>query len=330
VVVTAPAIQQRSQAWHELRRVSIGSSDLPVLAGFSPWKSEYELAMEKLGAMPPEVREGVDPRLVGELLEPGILELYRRQTGHQAKAQHGVRQHPDLPWAIASLDAVTINERPNRIVELKHSYAAKWRGDRLPEDVEVQVVWQMGVSGYWKADVCALVYGLPRIYELTYDPAYFDDLVRLAERFRAQLDAGQMPEPDGTDSARRAIVTRFPADDGTWLRPSDELVAIAHEIRDAEREAKAAADREATAKNAMRALLGEASGVGSFLIDGFEISHKRSKDSVTIAWQQVAEDLGAALDERALPDAVASHTTTKPGSRRLLARFDQAEGGDRP
>jgi len=324
--MTAPAIQQRSEAWHELRRVSIGSSDLPVLAGLSPWKSEYELAMEKLGQMPVEVREGVDPRLVGEILEPGILELYRRQTGRQAKQQHGVRTaaKQGLPWAIASLDALTINEKPNRIVELKHSYAAKWRGNTLPEDVEIQVMWQMGVSGFDQADVCALVYGLPRVYELAFDPTYYQDLLVLASRFRARLDEGLMPDPDGSDSARRAIAARYPVDDGNFLRASDETNAIAREIREAELEAKAAANREATAKNAMRALLGEATGVGDLKVDGYQISWKASRESTTTDWEALARDLVAG-DTDFLEKAIAQHTVTKPGSRRLLARFDLVE-----
>lgn len=322
--MTAAAVQQRTEAWHELRRTSIGSSDLPVLAGLSPWKSEYELAMEKLGQMPVEVREGVDPRLVGELLEPGILELYRRQTGRQARKQHGVRTAAARPWAIASLDALTINEAPNRIVELKHSYAAKWRGDRIPEDVEIQVMWQLGVAGYQLADVCALVYGLPRVYEIAFDQSYFDDLVVLAERFRARLDAGLMPDPDGSDSARRAIAARYPVDDGNFLRPSDETNAIAREIRDAELEAKAASDREATAKNAMRAVLGEASGVGDLKVDGYSISWKASRATTTTDWESLARDIVAG-DEDFLAAQIAHHTVTKPGSRRLLTRFDLGE-----
>ena len=322
--MTAPAIQQRTEAWHELRRVSIGSSDLPVLAGLSPWKSEYELAMEKLGQMPVEVREGVDPRLVGEILEPGILELYRRQTGRQAKRQHGIVRHAEMPWAIASLDALTVNERPNRIVELKHSYAAKWRGDRLPEDVEIQVMWQLGIARYQLADVCALVYGLPRVYELAFDQGYLDDLVTLASRFRARLDAGEMPDPDGSDSARRAIAARYPVDDGNFLPASDETNVIAREIREAELEAKEAANREATAKNAMRALLGAATGVGDLKVDGYQISWKASRDSTSTDWEAIARQM--AVESPAVYTALLEqHTATKPGSRRLLTRFDLAE-----
>jgi putative phage-type endonuclease len=317
------AIQQRTQAWHELRRVSIGSSDLPVLAGLSPFKSEYELAMEKLGQMPVEVRDGVDPRLVGEILESGILELYRRQTGRQARRQHGVRSaaRQGRPWAIASLDALTINEAPNRIVELKHSYAAKWRGNTIPEDVEVQVMWQLGTAGYELADVAALVYGLPRVYELAFDQSYYADLVVLAERFRARLATGLMPDPDGSDSARKAIAARYPIDDGSFLPASDETNLIAREIRDAEIDATAAVNRERTAKNAMRALLGEATGVGSLKVDGYQISWHAAGDTTRIDWEAIARLMEAENPEvyRLLLE---EHSRTSSGSRRLLARFD--------
>lgn len=322
------AIKQRTPEWHELRADSIGSSDLPVLVGLSTFKSEYELALEKSGQMPPEERpvDGTDPREVGELIEPVLLEIYRRRTGRRARRVRRVIAHPDLPWATASLDAETIGEKPNRDVELKHSYAIRWSQKNLPEDVEVQVMWQMGVSGYRAADVMALVYGQPRIVPVEFDESYFADLVAIATRFRERTLAGILPKPDGSDSARRALSTRFPADDGTFLSTSLETAAIAAELRDAKAELAGAKNRLGTAENAIRALLGDATGMGTLDADGYRITWKRTADRTAIDWKAVAQAYRELLDadsfDRARIDEVLEeHTATTPGSRRLLATF---------
>lgn len=330
--MTATAgVKQRTPEWHALRAVSIGSSDLPVLVGLSPWKSEYELALEKAGQLPPEERpeEGGDPREVGELIEPALLELYRRRTSRRAQRVHRVIADPARPWAIASLDAETIGERPNRDVELKHSWAVRWQQKSLPEDIEVQVMWQMGVSGYRHADVVALVFGNLRIIPVDFDESYFADLVAIASRFRDRVAAGELPKPDGSDSARRALQTRFPADDGVFLTTSIETDAIAAELAAAKRGLTAAKNRVATTENAIRALLGDATGIGALEADGYRITWKRTADARRVDWEAIARLMQAENPDMfgLLLDA---HTRMTPGSRRLLATFRDApaEGGD--
>lgn len=330
--MTVPAIKQRTPEWHELRRDSVTSSDMPVLVGLSPFKSEYELALEKTGQMPPEEEpaDGTDPREVGLLIEPVLLELYRRRTGRDAHRIHRTHIHRDIPWAAASLDAETIRERPNRIVELKHSSSIRWASKALPEDVEVQVMWQMGVAGIHHADVTALVYGQLRVIPIEFDESYFADLVAIATRFHERVEAGILPDPDGSDSARRALSTRFPSDDGTFLATSIETSAIAEELRQAKGELVAAKARLGTAENAVRAVLGDATGMGSLEADGYRITWKRTADVHRVDWKAYALALEALViteAPHALEEVSATrdrNTETTPGGRRLLAKFADA------
>ncbi len=50
--MTALAIRQNSPEWLEARRLTIGSSDIPVIVGESPYKDAHTLAAEKLGLVP--------------------------------------------------------------------------------------------------------------------------------------------------------------------------------------------------------------------------------------------------------------------------------------
>jgi putative phage-type endonuclease len=337
MAIAVPDIRQGTPEWLDWRRSEcrIGSSDLPVLVGLSPWKSEYELALEMTGQMPQEdPAETHDQREVGQLMEPVLLELYRRRTGRRARHVHRVLSMTERPWAVASLDAETIAERPNRLVELKHSWAVRWSAKTLPEDVEVQVMWQLGVSGYRQADVMAMAHGAPRIVPVDFDESYFDDLVAIAERFRERTLAGVLPKPDGSESARRALATRFPADDGTFLTTSLETQAIAEELRRAKADLAAAKDRVGTAENAVRAVLGDATGMGVLEADGYRITWKRTADRTVTDWKALAlelEQLALEWGSSRAPELVAEtrerHTTTEPGGRRLLAKFAEASAG---
>jgi putative phage-type endonuclease len=338
MATAVPEIQQGTPEWLRWRRegFKIGSSDIPVLTGHSPWKGEYELALEMAGGAPSEAdlaleAEVHDQREVGQLMEPVLLELYRRRTGRTARNVRRVLAMEDRPWAIASLDAETRGERPNRLVELKHSWAIRWTTKTLPEDVEVQVMWQLGVSGYRAADVMAMSHGVPRIVPVEFDQSYFDDLVAIADRFRERTLAGILPKPDGSDSSRRALSTRFPVDDGTFLPTSLETAAIAAELLAAKTELAAAKARVGTAENAVRAVLGEATGMGDLGADGYRITWKRTSDRTLTDWKDYALELeqliglsADALLVEAAREGRDKHTHSEPGGRRLLARFANA------
>jgi putative phage-type endonuclease len=329
--VAVPEIRQGTPEWRAWRRtdVKIGSSDIAVLTVGSPWKSEYELALELQRGVPPAVdleleAQTHDQREVGQLMEPVLLELYRRRTGRQARNVHRVLAMEERPWAIASLDAETRNEAPNRIVELKHSWAVRWSQKTLPEDVEVQVMWQLGVSGYRAADVMAMAHGVPRVVSIDFDQSYFDDLLAIAERFRERTLAGILPKPDGSDSARRALSTRFPVDDGTFLSTSVETAGIAAELLAAKTDLAAAKARVGTAENAVRAVLGEATGMGDLAADGYRITWKRTSDRTEVDWKAYALQLEQLVHAETAADIRAEFTETKPGGRRLYARFAEA------
>lgn len=55
----------------ENRRLFVGGSDVPILLGISKYKSQYELAKEKVGIVP-TVFEGNEYAVYGQMLEPKI------------------------------------------------------------------------------------------------------------------------------------------------------------------------------------------------------------------------------------------------------------------
>lgn len=311
-------IRQGTPAWEAARKATIGSSDIAVIAGESPHKSAYTLAAEKLGLIPEVLDESTRELMaIGHLMQPVLLELYERKTGRHPKAAPAWRQHRDLPWATASLDGTA---PVRRIVEAKWSHSKRWRsGEKVPGDVFVQVEWQLFVMGWDVADVVVLDFVTPRVETIERDDAVIADLHYLATDFRAYLERGELPPIDGSESTRSSLSARFPRDDGTWLPQAPELVELTRALAEARAAKKAADDTERSVGNALRAVLGEASG-----IEGL-VSFKKNADSTRINWPAIAAAYRTLLEEVKPAEEIdaieAIHTDPVEGPRvlRLLS-----------
>ena len=322
--MTLTAARQGTTDWLDARNAGIGSSDAPVIAGESPYRSALELWAEKVGRVPRQEPDADQARLfrIGHLMEPVLLTLYTEETGRKTRREPRMLQHATLPWMLASLDARVPGE--HRIVECKWSNARRWTsGDEpIPGDVFVQVQHAMAVARADVADVVALVGPSLRIVEVPRDDAFIEDLVRLEAVFWRHVEAGIPPAPDGSESARTTLARMHPVDDGTLLPATPDLVELVDQLRAAKATAKAAEDAEKSIANALRAVIGDASGVDGLL------TYRRNADSTRTNWPAVAlayRELLAATTATAELDAVVeTHSTTSEGPRVLRLLKEKA------
>jgi putative phage-type endonuclease len=323
----ALAVRQGTPEWLAARRSGIGSSDAPVIAGERG--SLLALWAEKAGLVErPAVDEATQKRFDrGHRLEPVVADWYADETGRPLRRVSRLLRRADTPWALASLDRVSARRGERRIVEVKTSASSRWgdTAEGVPADVYPQVQHQLWVTGYDVADVVALTGGLElRIVEVARDDAYLADLIELETEFWRRVEARERPDVDGSDETRRALSRLHPSEQRDLLTaPSIEMDALAASLRDARAEARAAADREATLENAVRALLGDAAGVVG---DGYRITWTRNRDSTRTDWRAVADDLRELVEAASYERAVAVRTTTTEGARVLRATFTQQEG----
>lgn len=310
---------QGTDDWLEARTHGVGASEIPIIAGESPYRSALELWAAKTGRVMEEIdAETAELFEIGHLMEPVLLEIYERRTGRHPKRVHRMLAHRDVPWALASLDA----QAPvRRAVEAKWSNATRWHGEGIPDDVLCQVQWQLFVTGWQVADVVALVGRTPRIVEVPRDQGMIDNLYRLAAEFWGHVESGIPPEPDGSESARRTIARLHPVDDGTYLPATPDLVELVDLYRSAKLTAKSAEDAEKGIGNALRAVLADASGIEGLL------SYRKSADSTRTNWPAVASGYRALLDGHDADelDAIVSiHSETSQGPRVLRLSKEKA------
>ena len=321
MIVTRLPVRQNTPDWEAERQSGIGSSDIPVIAGESPYKSPYALWAEKTGLLAPAEPGAEQAELfeIGHLMEPVLLELYERRTGRHAKRAPLMRVHPDLPWARASLDATA---PVRRIVEAKWSNATRWGSAGIPDDVLLQVHWQMFVVGWDVADVVALVGRTPRVVEVVRDQGLVDEVAALAADFWRLVESRTPPPVDGSEATRRAIVALHPANVAPALAPTPDLVQLVDLYAEAKAQVRAAEAAADSAGNALRAVIGDADGIAGL------VTYRKNADSRRVNWPAVASAYRSLLADRPSDylDAIESiHTATSEGPRVLrLSKGDAA------
>lgn len=318
--VALSGVVQRSPEWVAERRLHLGSSDAPVLAGERG--SFYGLWAEKARGLAPAFDDATAELMeVGALLEPSLRALYASRTGRPIRARHVTLVRRDWPVAAASLDA----ESGSRVVELKWSHSAEWfasvaRGsaEPVPGRVMAQVQWQLYVTGREVADVAVLLGRDFRVIEVGRDDRMIGDLEYLGRWLWAYVEAGEPPPVDGSEATTAAIVGLHPRDNGDQLPATPELTELVRSWRAAVVAAKAAGDEAGTQANAIRTLLGDRAG-----IDGL-VSWRNNAPAEVTDWPLVAaaiaDDLAAELEADAAPMLaryVRAGTKLTPGPRVL-------------
>lgn len=306
----ALALRQGSPEWVEGRRALITGTDIPVLLGLSPYRCEADLADEKLGA---DGQESTLRMRIGSALEPLIAEEYERVTGARLRRFRSMVRHPELEWAAASPDAARIGERV--LVEFKRTGSRTRFADGIPQDVEAQVAWQLGVTGYPAAHIAVLTDDELTITEQAADPGLFADLVAVAEDFRRRLAVGG---PFARDAAR--IRRDYPADDGSEIEADADVAEAVRALIDTRAQRKALEDTEGVLETAIKARMGEAAVLRG---SGWRVTWKRTKDSETTDWKAVATGLLTTLPETDRAAVVGLHSTVRPGFRPMRVVLDK-------
>ncbi|HQS03777.1 MAG TPA: YqaJ viral recombinase family protein [Halothiobacillus sp.] len=305
------------EAWLDVRRTGIGSSDAAAAVGVSPYQSPLELWMVKTGRTErleqPDSDDDTSPVYWGHLLEPIVARAYERRSGNKVRRVNAVLQHPnpDYPWMLANIDREVIGQPEVQILECKTTgaFAAKLWDHGVPEHVQVQVQHQLAVTGKAAADVAVLIAGQTlRIHRIERDEGLITDLIQLEKHFWRFVETDTPPPADGSDSSDRALHALFPHDHGesqdwrddtTWSARFDDLLALRQQRQALEAQEQALMQ---TIKQAM----GDATTAA--FTQG-KISWKRSQDS---------QVLDTARLKKEHPDLMAQYQTTREGSRRFL------------
>lgn len=344
MALALPAIQGTPE-WLDARRDVVGSSDIPVITGSSPYGTSmfalwaYKTRLADPPPPDPETQELFD---LGHALEEPIAARYTVITGRPVRRRRHLLVHPRDRWMGASLDRVSARRGERRIIEVKWVPNRRWATDGpepVPSYVQDQVQWQLAVTGWDVADVVVLNGSHVEVHEVESSERYQADLRYLARDFWDHVEAGEHPPVDGSDATRSAITRIHPRDTLGLMPPTPEATALAHAIHEATIARKAAVEEDGRLRNVMRLLLEDYAGVED---DDYRIHFRRSLDRTvsTTDWRAVAEGYRTLLLADEVPgrgfvhsveglDAIESlHTTVevREGSRSLIPKFRGDDG----
>ncbi|MEA2677197.1 MAG: hypothetical protein QOJ81_1338, partial [Chloroflexota bacterium] len=284
--------RQNTPAWIDARRDKIGSSDIPIITGNSPYATSlfslwaYKTRLAEADPIDPETQELYD---LGHLLEDDIAEQYEAKTGRQLQRVNRMLQHRSVTWASASLDRRSARKGERRIVEAKwvpHRHWLTEGAEPVPSYVQDQVQWQLFVTHYDVADVAVLMGSKVLVYEdIGPNDSYQDDLRYIAKWFNELVLRGTPPPLDGSESTRNALTRLHPRPVLDLIDPTAESDALADEYRIARLIAKASEKKQGQLANTLRMLLGDHAGVEN---DTYQISWTKNADSVKTDWEALA------------------------------------------
>lgn len=239
-------------AWLRARRRGLTGSEVAAILGLHPYKSALEVYADKVGA---EVDSDVaEVALWGQLFEPAILAEYGRRSGRIVIPSGELLQSREREWWLVTPDGVQL-EGPNMppwavgpgLAEVKTTgMGAAWY-EELPGYVQVQVQHQMLVTGALWATVPWLPFPERKLDWLDIEP-HREFQAMLGEKcdgFWLRVLERRPPDPDGSGSARNAILALNPRLDDEIIEFDEGAIEIADEleaINDAVRELEARKD----------------------------------------------------------------------------------------
>jgi putative phage-type endonuclease len=296
-----------------------------VLVG-NPYKGVYELALEKLGRIPPD--DSADSREAvywGRVLEAPVAKRYSEVTGRKVRRQPHLTSK-EYPWMIGNIDRQIVGDhRGPGVLEVKTQSA--WGTtigdvDDLPPHYYGQLQHYLITTGYSWGAFAVLVGGQSlRHFEVEADVTYQKDLIELERWFwHDVVQAGQLP---AIDAKGEGTMTRmFPVGQELTITCQDEqLVRYAHELVSVKSELNTLEDRKGELTANLKAYMGEANVMQ---LPGFgRVTWKNTKPvSKTVADVEALVRLTAKLRD-IHPDVaemleLCVTTTTMPGSRRFL------------
>lgn len=232
---------------HNERRGRLGASDIPAVLGISPWRSAYEVYLEKTGQLEPW--NGNAATRTGQLLESSILDHAEEDLATTLERNLVCWAPNGLPIA-STLDArvpmgPSVEAKTSGIVGPVHGHWGEVDTDEVPDVYLVQVTVQMLCTGAELAYLFALLGGRGIIrYQIHRDEAVVQQIAETSAAWW-QRHVVEGIEPERTEPVPLDVVKRMRREPNKVIEFDDattELVAAWEEAKASKRQAEKAVD----------------------------------------------------------------------------------------
>lgn len=253
------------ERWLQLRRSGVGASEVAAVLGESPWLSAIELYAQKVGLDTRHEDDEPERLYWGRKLERDIIEGYQDRTGRPVEPMGILLRSREVPWALCTLDAVTTDGRPGEPwpLEIKNvdGFKAEEWAEGPPSHYVSQLQHQMLVTGAPRATAAALIGGNRLVWcDVDRDEVAIRRIKHAGRIFWQEcVEAGKVPKPDHSDSAKRALGMLFNAPDPEkFVQLPASLLEDDGELVELKETAKVLKKRIDAIENNIRAHIGNA------------------------------------------------------------------------
>ena len=219
--------------WLRYRTMGIGGSDVSVIAGINPYRSVYQLWLEKTGQTEPAESDNEYTHF-GTILEPVIRKEFMERTGLKVRQKHMLLQSEKYPFMLANLDGVINLDGEMCIFEAKTASAYKlddWQNG-IPPEYMLQVQHYMAVTGAAKTYIAALIGGNYFEYRLIErDDEMIAKIITMEKLFWEVNVLGSIaPEIDGNKATTEFFNSKYNFSNGQTVELREEYSRLSDEI----------------------------------------------------------------------------------------------------
>ena len=215
------------EEWLELRKQTIGGSEVSAIVGLNPYASAYSLWCERTGRKAPF--EGNLRTRIGTALEETVAKLFEETSGIRVQRTNFIWYNSNFPHMHASPDRLSVSGKIG--LEIKTTSAFnndKFHGEEFPAQYYAQAVQYMAVLDYPEWYIAVLIgnHAL-KVYQLVRDesiprPEWVDgrltvedgeiSALKLAvQLFWLCLESDTPPHVDGSEATAETLAEVFPA-----------------------------------------------------------------------------------------------------------------------
>lgn len=197
-----PVNVKNEQDWLAKRQQGIGGSDAAAAIGLHPFKTPYQLYMEKTGKVVPEDLSDNTRIKFGHIMEDVCANMYEQETGRTVRRRRQIFKSKHYPFMQASIDRDIVGVKRGLECKNVDRYAfdlGDWGDsgtDEVPEYYHIQCNHYMAVMGYDAWDLAAIIGGNElRIFTIHRDEELIRQLTQLEQQFWNNFIVKKTPPP---------------------------------------------------------------------------------------------------------------------------------------
>lgn len=209
------------EKWLATRNGGIGGSDASVIVGLNPYKSPYQLWLEKTGQAEAPDLSHVQAVYWGSKNEANIADWFQEDTGKKVRKLGTLRSRA-YPFMLANVDRTVMGEDAG--LEIKTagvSQAKKWKGDEIPDNYYCQCIHYLAVTGADRWYIAVLIGGNEALYKtVERNEEDIKALIQAEADFWHLVETNTPPPVDGSASCAAALSERFKGGGESIILPS--------------------------------------------------------------------------------------------------------------